>query len=166
MTEVTARFALPLLQVGQAQKEVTHNEAVHRLDRFLHLVVSSRTIAAPPSSPTPDALWIVAAGASDAWEGHDDELAAWTGEHWSFQTPPEGTICWIADETIVAVYGDGAWQADFLPVAGLRVGGVPMLGATPVAVADPAGGGIVDTEARAAIAALLAYLRTQGLVES
>ena len=36
---VTDRFALPLLAAAQAQKEVTHNEALARVDALLHAVV-------------------------------------------------------------------------------------------------------------------------------
>lgn len=166
MTETTARFGLPLIQVGQAQKDVTHNAAVHGLDRLMHLCVVSRGVADPPTSSAVDATWIVASGATGTWEGQADALATWDGAAWRFTPPAEGTLCWIADEKILALYGDGAWNADFLPVAGLKVGGAPMLGATPTMIPAPVGGGTVDAEARATLASLLAYLEEQGLLTS
>jgi hypothetical protein len=45
-----------------------------------------------------------------------------------------------------------------------RVGGTKVVGAQGAAVADAAGGATVDTEARAALNALLARLRTHGLL--
>lgn len=166
MTETTARFGLPLIQIGQAQKDVTHNAAVHGLDRLMHLSVVSRGVADPPASPVIDATWIVAVGATGAWAGQVDALATWDGAAWMFTLPPEGTLCWIADEGILALYGGGTWNADFLPVAGLKVGGAAMLGAAPVGITAPTGGGTVDVEARAALTGLLVYLQAQGLLTS
>jgi hypothetical protein len=47
----TIRHSLPLLAAGQAQKEVTHNEALLAIDRQLQLSVVSRTRAQPPTVP-------------------------------------------------------------------------------------------------------------------
>ena len=69
MSEATERHQLPLLQSGQSQKEVTHNEALVRLDALLHLAVESRTASVPLVSPTLGATWIVAVGAAGDWSG-------------------------------------------------------------------------------------------------
>lgn len=45
-----------------------------------------------------------------------------------------------------------------------RVAGTKVLGAQGAAVADASGGGVIDTEARAALNALLARLRTHGMI--
>ena len=70
MAETTDRYALPLLQVAQAQKEVTHNEAVVGIDTLLHLAVEG-VLGAPPPTPLPGQAWIIAAAASGAWAGQD-----------------------------------------------------------------------------------------------
>ena len=49
----TIRHELPLLSFGQAQREVTHNEALLLVDRLLHLVALSRSLAIPPAAPAP-----------------------------------------------------------------------------------------------------------------
>ncbi len=161
----TPRLGLPLIATGQAQKELTHNMAIHALDRLVHLRVDSRALSSPPDDPSSGGVWIIGAGAEGAWEGHEGALAHWDG-NWVIAPPAEGVICWIADESIVAVFGDGVWHADFFPVAGLRIGGVPMLAATPVSIAAPAGGSVVDAEARAVIGTLLSHLREHGLLAS
>ncbi|WP_293783915.1 hypothetical protein [Sphingosinicella sp.] len=74
-------------------------------------------------------------------------------------------LCWIADEAVLAVFGGGVWNAA-LPVAGLRIGGAVMLTEPPVAIEAPAGGSVIDIEARAVLASLLSYLREQGLLTS
>ena len=166
MAEATARFELPLIQVGQGQKELTHNEALHRLDRFMHLSVVSRSAAAPPISPPAGAIWIVPAGASGAWTGFAGKLAEWNGSAWRMTESQSGTLCWIADEAILAVFGANIWNADFLPVSGLRIGSAEIFGAPRAEVMEPAGGSVIDVQARAVIGLLLGYLRTQGIVGS
>ena len=41
----TKRLGLPLMDAAQAQKHVTHNEALVRLDALTHLTVSARADA-------------------------------------------------------------------------------------------------------------------------
>ena len=160
----TARLGLPLIATGQAQKELTHNAAIHGLDRLVHLCVASRALSEPPELPAPGALWIVGEGASGAWAGHTGVLAHWEGA-WTLAAAAEGMLCWIADEGIVAVFDGDAWNAA-LPVAGLRIGGAVMLTESPIAIDIPEGGSVIDIEARATLATLLTYLREQGLLTS
>ena len=65
----TARFALPLIAPGQAQKEVYHNEALAAIDAALHACVTEAPRADPPAEPDEGESWIVAADATGAWEG-------------------------------------------------------------------------------------------------
>ena len=62
----TPNLALPFIAQGQAQKEVTHNEALLRLDALVQIAVRSRSLAAPPGSPADGERWSVAAGATGA----------------------------------------------------------------------------------------------------
>ncbi len=65
----TARYSLPLLALAQAQKEVTHNEALVLLDAMVHAAVVAGPVADPPSSPDEGQCWLVASGASGVWAG-------------------------------------------------------------------------------------------------
>lgn len=60
----TDRLGLPWLMAGQAQKELTHNEAMALLDIATCPSVESADVAVPPSGAMPGQCWIVAAGAS------------------------------------------------------------------------------------------------------
>lgn len=164
MAETTARHALPLIQVGQSQKELTHNEALHQLDTLVHLAVASRSVADPPPAPAPGMLWIVPEAATGAWAAQTDRLAEWDGSGWRFSGPVEGTLCWVADAAVLAVFGGGKWNTDFLPVGGLSIGNANMFGAARINVPEPFGGTMIDIEARAAIGQLISYLRAQGLL--
>lgn len=84
MPEESARFALPLLVPGQAEKEVYHNEALARIDAALHASVVDGPTTAPPAAPSVGQCWIVGSGAGGDWTGRDASLAAWTGGGWRF----------------------------------------------------------------------------------
>ena len=158
----TLRHRLPLLAMGQAQKEVTHNEALIAIDRQLHPSVLTRGLTVPPAIPAAGDSYIVAPGASGAWAGKADQLALFDGHGWTFDAPGRGCLAWIIDEVSFAVF-DLGWSVGGWPVTALRIGGRQVLGAAPVVIAAASGGTVVDAEARSSIAAILALLRDQGL---
>ncbi|MDZ4380476.1 MAG: DUF2793 domain-containing protein [Parvibaculum sp.] len=86
----TFHLGLPFLEAAQAQKHVTVNEALRRLDALLHLSVASRTLASPPANPEDGVRYIVAAGAEDGWAGHEGEVAALIDGGWIFFAPKAG----------------------------------------------------------------------------
>ena len=50
--EQSANLQLPYIMPSQAQKHVTHNEAIRSLDALVHLAVLDRDLSAPPASPS------------------------------------------------------------------------------------------------------------------
>lgn len=117
------RLSLPYIMPGQAQKHVTHNEAVQALDALVQPVAASRSLAAPPASPLEGEAWLVAAGATGAWAGHANEMAAWQGGAWQFLDPAPGWQVYVVDEHSQYVFDDGAWT----PLASLS-GALSQLG--------------------------------------
>ena len=166
MVETTERYGLPLLQAGQSQKEITHNEAVVRTDALLHPSVESRTLTAPPSSPTPGQAWIVGSGASGDWAAHDHAIAAFHAGGWAFIAPSEGCLAWVRSEGVFALFGSGGWDTGRWPVNGLNLGGDAMLTSRQPAIAAPSGGTTVDAQARTALDLILSALRAHGLIET
>ncbi len=154
MMERTARFDLPLLIPGQGQKDITMNEGLLALDRLVHAVAVSRTLAVPPSEPSDGACWLVPAGAGGAWTGQADRLACWSAGGWRFHPLPEGAPLWILDEGRQVRRTAAGYATDGL--AGLPA----------PAVAPPAGGTTVDAEARAALSALLGRLVSLGVLSA
>jgi hypothetical protein len=141
-----------------------HNEAVVAID----LVVQARAIAAgvntPPDHALPGDSWLVGPAPTDAWGGRAQHLAGWTEGGWRFAAPVEGMTVWVSDRGLPARYRDGVWGIGDLAGARVTIGGEQVLGARGKAIAAPAGGAVVDVEARTAIAALLAMARTHGLI--
>lgn len=164
-SDISDRFALPLLIAGQAQKEVTHNEALLRVDMLLHAQAESAIISAPPGGATVGQCWIVASGGTAEWLGHDGDLACLTSGGWRFVTPRAGMRVAVADDGETYVHDGAAWGLDRVRSDGLYVAGQRIVGPRAAAIPDPAGGAVIDTEGRSAIGAILAVLRGHGLID-
>lgn len=102
-------LTLPYLEAAQAQKHVTHNEALRALDAVVMLAVLGRDLATPPGSPSEGNRYLVASGATGTWSGRDGSIAAWQDGAWSFHGPQEGWRVWIADEDILLVFDGASW---------------------------------------------------------
>jgi hypothetical protein len=117
----TPNLALPYILAAQAQKHVTHNEALRALDCLVQLCVVSRSLTEPPASPDEGSRYIVGSGGSDAWAGQDGNVAAFQDGAWAFYSPRDGWLAWVMSEGALIVYEDGAWSA--LPGSGGEGGG-------------------------------------------
>lgn len=125
MSELTPNLTLPYLMAAQAQKHVTHNEAIRMLDAVVQLSVKDRNLAAPPGSPADGHRYIVAASPSGAWAGQALKIAAWQDGVWEFFTPREGWLAWIEDEDTFVAWDGAAWIAtggSVNPATGGKVG--------------------------------------------
>lgn len=162
--ERSARLQLPLMQAGQAQKEIVHNEALTLLDMLVQGQAESAALATPPPTPSEGRCWIVAAGGTGAWAGRDGMVAGWTPGGWRFVSAPPGARLWVADAALMMRYDGAAWISDPVRADGFYVAGEKIVGARGGAVGDPTGGATVDVQARAAIADILAMLRAHGLI--
>lgn len=143
----TPRLALPLLAVAQAQKEVTHNEALTLLDALVHAAVESGPIAAPPASAVDGQCWIVGVAPTGAWTGQGNAIAIRTGGGWRFVPPREGMRAMRLTDGAQLRFDGGGWAA-------------------PAAIAAPSGGSTIDSEARSALSTLILHLAAQGLLIS
>jgi hypothetical protein len=110
MSDVTSNLGLPYIAPSQAQKHVTHNEALRILDGLVQLCAQSAVTTAPP--PAVDGQsWLVPAGATGAWAGQAGKVAMRHDGGWLFLTPRTGWRAWVADEAGTRVYQGGSWQA-------------------------------------------------------
>lgn len=165
MTDRSARLGMPFLQSGQAQKEVFHNEALAVIDCALHPCIEGDAMSDPPGDPQIGESWIVGEDASAAWVGCEDALATWTSGGWRFTPPLPGMAVWNKAGGFWVHWSGAMWTAGILPAAAIEIGGVQVVGPRLPEVAKPTGGATVDVEARAAIDALIATLKSHGLTE-
>lgn len=162
----SARFALPLLAAGQAQKEVVHNEAIQLLDLVVAAAVQEGPRKNPPAAPQVGATYIVDMAAMGAWAGHDQCLAGYTAGGWRFIAAREGLLAYVVSASVWAVFRAGVWEMGEVRGQHLLIGGQQVVGPRAAAIAAPAGGTTVDDAARTAVAQILAALRAHGLIES
>ncbi|MFM2371126.1 MAG: hypothetical protein RIS85_848 [Pseudomonadota bacterium] len=139
----TPRNGLPLLFTGQSQKEATVNEALLTIDLLLGAAIES-VVSVPPPTPIAGRMWIIGNGATEAFSGRDNYIAAWTEGGWRFLQPYVGLR--IHDRAAAAQrIFDGTWKLALAPTA-------------------PNGGATVDSEARASIVAILQALKTACII--
>jgi hypothetical protein len=139
----SARFGLPLLFVGQAQKEAYVNEALGRLDGLLFCAIEGET-ATPPTSPADGQAWLVATGPTGAWTGHAGELALRQAGQWLFVSATDGMRLLNRATGQDMRRAGGLWRTATAPMT-------------------PTGGTVIDAEARSTIVALVAALRQAGV---
>jgi hypothetical protein len=111
MAETTPNLLLPYLMASQAQKHVTHNEALRLIDGLTQLAVESRDLAAPPDIPADGACWIVASGASGEWTGWDGDVAMRADGAWFRLKARLGWRAWAIDEGQLLVRTAAGWTA-------------------------------------------------------
>lgn len=162
--ESSARLGLPLIQPGQAQKELDHNEALALLDAVVQPVVEAVGRNDPPATPAIGQCWLIGAAPTGGWQGRAKALAVWTSGGWRFIAAFEGMTVWSRADAQDARFTAGDWRLGDLRGASLNIGGVQVVGARQGAIATPAGGSAADAEARASIAQILDALRAHGLI--
>jgi hypothetical protein len=150
----TPRFHMPLMVPGQGQKEITHNEALLLLDAAIGSIVERRDLGTPPTDAIEGQCWLVSPEAESAWQGRSDQLAVWSAGGWRFLVLPEGSTVFVKIEQRRLRRLAGAWVDDG-PV------GLPA-----ASVARPAGGLVVDVEARATIDMLIERMGSLGLLSA
>lgn len=118
MSNETPRAGLPLLAAAQAQKHVTHNEALLALDALSGLTLLDRDLAAPPSVPADGDTYLVASPATNAWAGKEGLIAYAFSGGWRFYAPFEGVIARVADENRFIVFANDVWAdyAAYIPL--------------------------------------------------
>ena len=111
MPFISKKLNLPYIAPAQAQKHVTHNEAIRALDAIVQLGLQSKALSAPPASPNEGANYFVAASATGAWAGMESQIAAFQDGAWAFYAPQAGWRAWIEDESAFQIWDGSAWQS-------------------------------------------------------
>ncbi len=109
--DTTPNLDLPYIMPAQAQKHVTHNEAIRALDALVQLSVIDRDRTEPPAEPADGDRHIVAAAASGDWAGRDNAVAAFQDGAWAYYAPQTGWQAWIAADGTSVGWDGTAWVA-------------------------------------------------------
>lgn len=159
----TPRLALPLLEPGQAQKEMFHNESLALLDIATQAAVVAAMENVPPTSANLGECWIIGAAPQGAWAGQARNLAGWTEGGWRFLRPRDGMRAWVAADQAMALFSGGEWYQG-RTYGRLFIEGKQVVGPRQPNLVEPMGGTTVDTEARRTISAVVQTLRQHGLI--
>ena len=95
----TFHLGLPFLEAAQAQKHVTVNEALRRIDALLHLSVASRLAGPLPETPGDGARYITKEG----------EVAAFIDGAWITFAPKAGWRAWDEEAGALLVHDGHDW---------------------------------------------------------
>jgi hypothetical protein len=111
VSDTSPNLILPYLAAGQAQKHVTVNETIQRLDALVQLAVASATTSAQPASPDDGALYVLPAGKTGAdWGAMGDAaLAYYRDGAWEEIAPREGWLAFVQDSDQLLFYTGAAW---------------------------------------------------------
>lgn len=105
----TDNLSLPYILPSQAQKHVTHNEALLKLDAVVQLSVESQNLASPPVTPDDGARYLVPMSATDGFAGQTGKIAAFQDGEFQFFSPQIGWLCYIADEAAWHYFDGSDW---------------------------------------------------------
>lgn len=114
MSDDTANLELPFIMPSQAQKHVTHNEALRKLDVAVQLsLVAIRP--QPPASADEGDCFAIAAPATGVWTGRDGRVAVWQDGAWAYLHPRAGWRAWNLATSRLLVHDGAQWRALPLP---------------------------------------------------
>ena len=128
MPDQSPILSIPFILPAQAQKHVTHNEAVRLLDVLVQLVVEDRDRTAPPATVDDGVRHIVGSGAAGDWTGRDGQIAVMEDGGWTFIAPQEGWQAYVVAEAQMAVFDGAVWVGageGVLQTGSLGIGAMP-----------------------------------------
>jgi uncharacterized protein YjdB len=112
MPDVTPHLGLPLLAAGQAQKHVTHNEALTQLDALVQLACLDKDLTAPPANPAEGDRYLVAAASpTGAWTGLSGQIVRFSDGVWIGAVPASGWRAYLIDEKALYVFDGRGWAS-------------------------------------------------------
>ena len=125
MPDHSPRLALPFIQPSQAQKHVTHNEALATLDTVVQLAVEAVEATNPPAAPNEGEVWAIGAAPEGAWAGQAGRIATLIDDTWRFIAPQEGWIALDKRTGRLLRQAGGAWgplaPPDLVNLAGVGI---------------------------------------------
>jgi len=114
MTDISPHLLLPHILAAQAQKHVTHNEALRLLDALVQLSVLNLNLTSPPASSA-DGDRHIASAATGLWAGWDLNIATWVDGASLRLVPRVGWLAHVAAEGLFRVWTGTVWTPVGVP---------------------------------------------------
>jgi hypothetical protein len=111
MTEST-NFKVPFISPSQAQKHVTHNDAIEVIDSLIQRLAKDSSLSSPPASPAQGDIYIIASSpaATGLWSGQENSLARFDGSVWKFSVPQDGWQVYDQTSGNFMIFGGTSWS--------------------------------------------------------
>lgn len=107
--ENSSRLTLPYIMPSQAQKHVTHNEALRMLDALVQPCVETLPTDAPPEAPVEGMVFAIADSASGDWIDKANMVAAFQDGAWTYFTPRQGWQFFVKDDNSHIIFDGSQW---------------------------------------------------------
>ncbi len=111
----TPNLVLPYIAAAQAQKHVTHNEALSLIDGLLQLSIVSRGLNVPSGTAIDGNRFLIGAAPTAEWLNHPGQIALRMEGAWRFLIPRKGWQMWVEAENILLVFDGTNWVAPPAP---------------------------------------------------
>ena len=107
----STNLQMPYLMPSQAQKHVTVNESLRRLDGLVQASAVSRSISEQPADPADGAIYLLPAGKTGAaWDGFTNHAIAYHVDGaWEQIIPRAGWRVWVTDEGRLLAWDGTGW---------------------------------------------------------
>lgn len=109
--DISQNLGLPYIMPQQAQKHVSHNEAIQMLDAIVQLSVISNSTSSPPDEPQNGDRYIIPDTATGAWAGQELKIAAYQENTWAFFMPQPGWFAWVESISNHVTWDGETWRA-------------------------------------------------------
>lgn len=111
MSDRTPNLQLPLIAPSQAQKHVTHNEAILRLDGLAQLVIEDVDRDTPPAAVAEGVVYSIGTAPTGAWSANAGDLAIFANNGWDYLTPSIGWRGFVKETGDVRLWDGTTWVA-------------------------------------------------------
>ena len=108
----TPRLDMDEIVASQANKYITHNQALRVIDGLTMCVVQDKDLVTSPAvSSSDDGKCYIVAGTGGDWSTFSvDDIAQYYDDSWYNMVPEEGWRCWVVDEDNEYYYDGADWQ--------------------------------------------------------
>ncbi len=106
----TPHLFLPMLEASQAQKEVTVNESLMRLDALLYTGALTYGLQVPVANPQTGDIHLIGDNPTGEWQGYAYHVA-YFDQIWRYIQPRIGAALWVESAQRMMRYTVLGWQA-------------------------------------------------------
>lgn len=110
MTENSPNLNLPYIAASQAQKHITHNEAIKLLDILVQMSVVD-ILTTPPANPNEGDNYIVGLSAINEWLNKDNQIASYQDGAWTYFIPNAGWLVYSITNAELLSYSGALWSS-------------------------------------------------------